>query len=194
MEKEIIKRFTSKGVFPHQMAFTLLIPFRNIFLSPKKLVKRLELENNFNVLEVGSGPGYYSVYVAKNLTNGNLVIADIQPEMLNYAKKRIDKKRIHNVEYYLCNGISFDFKDNYFDRIFLVAVVGEVENKTEYFNEFFRMLKTGGILSVSELGGDPDKLTAEEIKRLAETVGFEFYKLYGNKFNFTINFKKNVHG
>ncbi|MEJ5352401.1 MAG: methyltransferase domain-containing protein [Melioribacteraceae bacterium] len=194
MEKEIIKRFTSKGVFPHQMAFTLLIPFRNIFLSPKKLVKRLELENNFNVLEVGSGPGYYSVYVAKNLTDGNLVIADIQPEMLNYAKKRIDKKRIHNVEYYLCNGISFDFKDNYFDRIFLVAVVGEVENKSEYFNEFFRMLKKGGILSISELGGDPDKLTAEEIKRLAETAGFEFYKLYGNKFNFTINFKKNVHG
>jgi len=152
------------------------------------------LENNFNVLEVGSGPGYYSVYVAKNLTNGNLIIADIQPEMLNYAKKRIEKKNIHNVEYYLCNGISFDFKDNYFDRIFLVAVAGEVENKTEYFNEFFRMLKTDGILSISELGGDPDKLTAEEIKRLAETVGFEFYKLYGNKFNFTINFKKSDQG
>jgi len=40
MEKEIIKRFTSKGVFPHQMAFTLLIPFRNILLITKKISKK----------------------------------------------------------------------------------------------------------------------------------------------------------
>jgi hypothetical protein len=42
----IVKRFAAKGVFPYQMAFTLLIPLRNIFLSPKQLIKRLEIKDS----------------------------------------------------------------------------------------------------------------------------------------------------
>lgn len=38
----------------------LLFPLRNIFLSPKKLIQRLELKEDHYVLEVGSGPGYFS--------------------------------------------------------------------------------------------------------------------------------------
>ena len=77
-----IKEFTGKGIFPHQFAFTLLIPLRNIFLSPKQLIERLELKKNFAVLEIGPGPGYFSVKVAQYLTKGSLVLADIQEEML----------------------------------------------------------------------------------------------------------------
>ncbi len=43
----IFNRTVKKGVFPHQLAFTLLIPLRNIFLSPRKLIKRLELEEDY---------------------------------------------------------------------------------------------------------------------------------------------------
>ncbi len=38
---------------------------------------------------------------------------------------------------------------------FFFAVIGKVENKEIYFNIFYRMLKIGGILSLSELAGDP---------------------------------------
>ena len=189
-KENIVKNFTSKGVFPHQMAFTLLLPFRKIIFSPKKLIQRLELKSDMRVLEVGSGPGYFSVYVAKNLQKGILVLADIQKEMLSKARKRLVRKKIFNTEYYLCDGYSFNFTDNSFDRIFLVTVIGEVENKKLYFQEFYRILKPEGILSISELAGDPDKMKPEEIRSLAEGVGFSFYKFYGNKKNYTINFLK----
>lgn len=189
-KENIVKNFTSKGVFPHQMAFTLLLPFRKIIFSPKKLIQRLELKSDMRVLEVGSGPGYFSVYVAKNLQKGILVLADIQKEMLSKARKRLVRKKIFNTEYYLCDGESFNFTDNSFDRIFLVTVIGEVENKKLYFQEFYRILKPEGILSISELAGDPDKMKPEEIRSLAEGVGFSFYKFYGNKKNYTINFLK----
>ena len=189
-KENTVKRFTSKGVFPHQMAFTLLLPLRNIIFSPKKLIQRLELKSDMHVLEVGSGPGYFSVHVAKNLSKGILVLADIQKEMLNKARKRLVRKKIFNTEYYLCNGYNFNFNQNYFDRIFLVTVIGEVENKELYFQEFYRILKPEGILSISELAGDPDKMNPDEVRSLAEKVGFSFYKFYGNKKNYTINFKK----
>ncbi len=189
-KSNVTERFVSKGVFPYQYAFTLLIPLRNIFLSPKQLINRLELDERMNVMEVGPGPGYFSREVAKALKNGKLVLADIQSEMLAIAKKRIDKKGLNNVEYYLCDGSKFRFEDNSFDRIYMVSVLGEVENKEEYLKEFHRMLKLNGILSISELAGDPDKMTIDEVKNLTGKYGFEFYKLYGNKRNYTVNFKK----
>jgi ubiquinone/menaquinone biosynthesis C-methylase UbiE len=184
------KSITTKGVFPYQWAFTLLFPLRKIFISPKQLIDRLELEENHSVLELGPGPGFFSVPIAKRLKKGKLVLADIQQEMLNYARKRIEKRNLTNVEYYLCNGENFGFADESFDRIFMVTVLGEVENQDGYMQEFYRMLKPGGILSVSEQAGDPDKMTAEQISELAQKQNFSFYRIYGSRRNFTINLKK----
>ncbi len=140
------------------------------------------------VLEVGPGPGYFSIKVAKILKKGHLVIADIQSEMLCLAEKRIKKRGITNVESYLCNGTSFDFKDETFDRIFMVAVLGEVENKTYYMAEFHRILKSGGILSISELAGDADKMTVESLKELGINSGFSILESYDSKLSYTVNF------
>ncbi len=52
------------------------------------------------------------------------------------------------------------------------------------------MLKPEGILLVSELAGDPDKMTTDEIINLIEKHNFKCYNKYGNYKNFTINFKK----
>ena len=187
---EILKRVTSKGVFPYQWAFTLLLPVRNIFLSPKQLIKRIELKENSTVLEPGPGPGYFSIPVAKKLVSGTLYLADIQQEMLDYAKKRCEKRKLTNVEYHLCNGKTFDFEDNFFDIIYMVTVIGEVENKDEYIKEFYRILKPNGVLSITELAGDPDKMTIDELNNMIEKHNFKFHTKYGNKRNFTLNFKK----
>ena len=188
--QNIMKSFASKGVFPHQWAFTLLLPIRNIFLSPRQLIKRIELKDNYSVLELGPGPGYFSSYFAKELKRGKLYLADIQQEMLDYAKKRLDKRKLTNTEYYLCNGNTFSFNDNSFDIIYMVTVIGEVENKDKYIKEFYRILKPNGILSISELAGDPDKMTINELKSMIEIHNFKVHNIYGNKRNFTINFKK----
>lgn len=186
----IFKRVTDKGIFPYQFAFTLLIPIRNIILSPKKLIRRLDLMKDYNVMEVGSGPAYFSAEIASIIPNGKLILTDIQEEMLKLARKRLSRKGITNIEYHLCNGLDFPFEDNKFDLIYMVTVLGEVENKEQYIREFFRMLRPGGVLSISEQAGDPDKMSIEEIKEIVYGFGFKFSKFYGTKNNFTINFRK----
>lgn len=187
---DVISRFTKKGIFPHQFAFTLLIPLRNIFLSPKQLISRLELQKDSHVLEVGPGPGYFSTRIAKVIPAGKLVLADIQQEMLDKARKRISAKGFSNVDYYLCDGERFSLPDGSFDVIFMVTVIGEIENKVAYIREFCRMLKKGGLLSFSESRGDPDKMSIQELKDLVKDYGFTFDRVYGNENNFTINFLK----
>lgn len=187
---KLYNSFSGKGVFPPKYAFTLLIPFRNIFLSPKKLIKRLELKESHKVLEIGPGPGYFSTHIAKKLSRGKLVLLDIQQEMLKKAKKRIDKRKIKNVEYQLTDGKSLNFKNNYFDIVFMVTVLGEVENKSSYLAEIHRILTTNGILSISELAGDPDKLDIDDIQTLVCGHNFTVKNIYGNRKNYTINFRR----
>lgn len=190
-KSDILKRVTRKGVFPYQFAFTLLLPLRNIFLSPKKLVHRLQLRRDDHVLEVGPGPGYFSHRVAEAIPYGSLTVTDIQKEMLDFTKKRMDKKKVPNVVYHLSNGFDFPFENNQFNVIFMVTVLGEIENKEKYISEFYRVLRSNGIVSISEQAGDPDKMSVEMIINLLHNAGFEFDKIYGTKSNFTMNFRKN---
>ena len=184
------KSFSGKGVFPPRYAFTLLIPLRRIFLSPKQLIQRLDLKTGHHVLEIGPGPGYFSTHVAKKLKNGRLVLIDIQQEMLDMAKARLERRGLDNVEYQLTDGLRFDLESNVFDRVFMVTVIGEVEHKDKYLKEIYRTLKDGGILSISELAGDPDKMSIDDLKSLVCAYGFDVSRIFGNRLNFTINFKK----
>lgn len=186
----VFKGITKKWGGLNQFEFTLPIPLGNIFLSPKKLVQYLELKENHNVLEVGAGSGYFSTKVAQAIPSGRLMLADIQEEMLELAKKRLSKKRISNVEYHLCNEVDFPFEKYEFDRIYMVTALGEIENKNQYIKEFFRILSPSGIISISEQGGNPDKMSIDEIKVLFKDSGFKFYRFHGNKRNFTITFRK----
>jgi ubiquinone/menaquinone biosynthesis C-methylase UbiE len=192
MDDTPIKRLAGKGVFPPKYAFTLLFPLRNIFISPGQLIERMDLKSDSIVLEVGPGPGYFSAKIAPFLHSGKLFLTDIQQEMLDYAKKRLTRKKIHNVEYLLCNGTDMPFNDNMFDVIFMVTVLGEIENKIQYLKEFYRVLKSNGIVSISEQAGDPDKMEIEEIEELFRNSGFKTEKIFGSNRNFTINFRKDV--
>jgi ubiquinone/menaquinone biosynthesis C-methylase UbiE len=53
------------------------------------------------VLEIGPGPGYFSTHIVKSLKKGGVVLLYIQQEMLDYASKRLDKRRITNADFNL---------------------------------------------------------------------------------------------
>ncbi len=178
---KIFRRFTNKGIYPYKMAFSLLIPLRNVFLSPNELIKRLYLREDFFVLEIETGPGYFSPSIAKALPKGKLFLADIQQEMLKKAKHRLEKRKVENVSFYLCDGKNFDFEYDYFDRVFMVTFVGEVENKSDYFKEIHRILKADGLLSITELAGEPDMIKIDELEKLAGEFDFHLKQKFGSK-------------
>ena len=94
--RDILRRLTGRGTYPHQFAFLLLNPLRGLILRPRTLVTRLHLRDHFRVLELGPGPGYFSAAVARAVPRGNLVLIDIQREMLEKARRRLSRARVPN--------------------------------------------------------------------------------------------------
>jgi len=174
----------------HEHASHLLNPLRKLILSPKKLAKRLDLRKDSKVLELGPGPGYFSLEVARSIPAGVLVLVDIQQEMLDMTRKRLEKMGITNVEYIKGDAVSLPADSESFDVVFLVSVFGEVPNRGQCLRELYRVLRPKGLLSITEQPGDPDFIPMPEVQKLVEKEGFHFERSYGRGKNYTINFRK----
>jgi hypothetical protein len=73
-------RQQGKSPFPYQAAFMINNPVRRALLKPARIVDKLGLAGREHILELGPGPGFFSVEIARRLTDGRLELFDIQPE------------------------------------------------------------------------------------------------------------------
>lgn len=186
-----MKNNHAPGPMPVEKAGHLLNPLRNIILSPKKLLSRLGLKRSATVLELGPGPGYFSPAVAKSVPEGKLILVDVQQEMLDMAKERLDKKGIGKVECLKGDATSIPVESGSIDVAFLVAMLGEVPDREACLRDIHRVLVKNGLLSVTEIKlGDPDFIPKSEMVKLAESAGFHLFAQYRGFFHYTINFIK----
>lgn len=177
---------------PPERASHLLNPLRKLLLSPKKLAERLNLEPDWRVLELGPGPGFFSPEAARRIPAGTLVLMDIQQEMLDMAKKRMDQMQLTNVQYILGDAASLPFDEDYFDVVFMVAVLGEIPDQDRCLQEINRVLHPQGLLSISEQPGDPHFIAMPDLQKRVEKRGFKLDRTYGFAKNYTANFRKVV--
>jgi ubiquinone/menaquinone biosynthesis C-methylase UbiE len=176
---------------PAVEAHHLLNPIRGLALSPGSLVRCLGLKPDFTVLELGPGPGYFSPAVARALPKGKLVLVDVQQEMLDMARKRLEGKGIGNVEYRRGDAIALPAENESFDVVFLAAVLGEVPDRAACLREIHRVLRPGGLLSVTEYTlGDPHVVPFHELQSSVQAAGFQYCSRHGRLFHYTLGFRK----
>ncbi|MGN6517044.1 MAG: class I SAM-dependent methyltransferase [Rhizomicrobium sp.] len=180
--------FAGKGIYPARYAGFLLLPFRGVLLSPARLLRRMDLKPADRVLEIGCGPGYFSIAVARHLSRGRLTLFDYQDAMLDIAEKRLKARKLSNYARRQGDAKALPFADGSFDAVFLVTVLGEVGDPARALAEAARVLKPGGLLSVSELAGDPDYVRLDDLRRMAEGTGLHFTQRFGPRFAYTANF------
>ncbi len=185
-----IKGFFGRGTYPHQLSFVLGSALRRLVLSPGELAGRLHLEATSRVLEVGPGPGYFSAEVARSVPRGRLELFDLQREMLEKARRRLQAAGIHNAGFTRGDACNLPFTRSAFDVAFLVAVLGEVPDPAACLRGIHRVLRPGGLLSITEQPGDPDALPLPAVRELAERAGFEFVESFGRGKNYTANFRR----
>jgi len=170
--REIWARFQGRGAYPHQLAFLLRIPLRELVFSRRRLVALLRLESDSRVLEIGPGPGFFSAAVARAVPAGGLALLDLQREMLRKARRHVQRAGLSNVHFACGSAAHLPYRPATFDRVFLVAVLGEVPDPTECVREIARVLRPGGRLVITELPGDPDALSQADLQAMVEPFGF----------------------
>jgi ubiquinone/menaquinone biosynthesis C-methylase UbiE len=171
--REVWNRFAGRGVYPHQLAWALLLPGRGLFLSARALTRALALRPDARVLEIGPGPGYFSAEVARAVPKGRLELVDVQREMLQKARRRLQRAGVRNSGYAQADAVHLPFRRGSFDAAFLVAVLGETPDAGECMAAVARVLRPGGTLLVAELPGDPDAVSEEQVQDLAVAAGLE---------------------
>ncbi|WP_370263896.1 class I SAM-dependent methyltransferase [Limnobacter sp.] len=187
-------RAFGRGVFPHQMTWILDLPGRGLIMSPSTVANRLPVAPNAHVLEIGAGSGFYSVEVARKIPNGLLTLLDIQPEMLSKCEERLRAAGLHNFKTQLADGKALPFPDASFDAIFMVTVLGEIEQQESFLSEAWRVLKPNGIVSVSEHHPDPDFENAEDVANQLLAHGFTPLQTLGWRWAYTLNASKSKAG
>ena len=128
--------------------------FRKITQNPQKILKPY-IKEGMTVLDVGCGPGYFTVEMAKMLNGtGKVIAADLQKKMLDKIRKKITGTPLEQSIYLhkcdfdsLARGLiplsSIDF-------ILAFWMIHEVRNKKRFLDELASLLKPTGLLFIVE--------------------------------------------
>jgi SAM-dependent methyltransferase len=174
---------------PASLSWLVRNPIRRRYMRP--VLDRAGIQPGERVLELGPGPGAFTVEAAQRVgPQGRLIAVDIQPEMIAQARERVQEAGLTNVETHVADAYSLPLDDASMDRAFLVTVLPEIPNRGRALAELHRVIRPGGWLSISEEFLDPDYLFACETIRLVEAAGFSLEQHLGNFWIYTLNFRK----
>jgi ubiquinone/menaquinone biosynthesis C-methylase UbiE len=164
-------------------------PVRRYYMGP--VLDRVGIRPGEHVLELGPGPGIFTVEAARRVgPEGRLVAVDIQPEMIAQVEKRVREAGLSNVETQVSDAYHLPLDDESVDRAFLVTVLPEILDRQRALAELRRVLKPDGALSITEEFLDPDYPLAQTTIRWAKEAGFKLAERHGNWWVYTLNFRK----
>ena len=176
---------------PARLTFLFENPLVGVFVGPERLVERLDLVPGMRVLDAGCGPGRLAIPLAKAVEPGGEVIAlDAQREMLEKLEKRAAEADITNLRPLRAGLGENTLREGGFDRALLAMVLGEVRDRPSALREIYAALRPGGVLSVTEIFGDPDYRRPATVRAEVEAAGFRLVRRFGGFPAYTLNFQK----
>jgi len=167
---------------------------RKMMQPPSKIIERSGIKNGMTVMELGCGPGTYTIDAARTIgEKGKLYAVDIQQAMISRLEKSMknpENRDVNNIEPKVASAYELPFSDKSLDLVYMITVLQEIPDKQRALEEIRRVLKDNGILVVSEFLPDPDYPLRRTTKKLCEKAGFKLKESKGNLFNYTMQFIK----
>ena len=186
--QSILRRAFGRGLFPHELAFVLTSPLRRLFQPPRLVVGRLPIEPTFVVLEIGPGAGYFSIELARAVPHGRLVLIDVQHQMLEKARRRLEAAGATNTIFVHADASDLPLAVGSVDCAVLVAALGEIRDPVGCIDSLRRVIRPGGIVSITELRGDPDAVPFNDAQVLMVSRGFVSVSVFRSYTGFTACF------
>jgi ubiquinone/menaquinone biosynthesis C-methylase UbiE len=141
--------------------------------NPHKITKPY-IREGMTVLDLGCGPGFFSLDMAELVgESGRVIAADLQDGMLEKLGNKIRGTDLEKrITLHRCESNRIGVSDAV-DFVLVFYMFHEVPNQAEFLDEIRSMLKPSGRVLVVEPPLHVSKATFEEMIRKAGAAGFE---------------------
>ena len=160
----------------------MLRPERVETLDPFRVLSHCPATPRDTIADIGCGPGYFTLPLAKFLIHGKVYALDTSDEMIEACQGRLDTARMGNVEVLKCEEYEFPVEAASLDGVFIAFVVHHPEDRVRFLKAAKEMLMPGGWCYILEWhkketeSGPPQRarITPKELRQIGADAGFKY--------------------
>jgi predicted methyltransferase len=160
-------------LFPPEDLGLLEGPDRDKWQKPDQIMDALNIADGSTVADIGAGAGWFTIRLARRVgPRGTVYAQDVQRQMLEAIRRRVDKEGLENVQTRLGADSDPNLPNASLDAVLVVDVYPEVEDRVTFLRNLGAALKANGrigIVNYKPGSGGPGP-TPEEGVRVGESV------------------------
>lgn len=150
--------------------------------APSRAIEALGLPPAAVIADIGAGSGYYSFRISPKVPQGKVVAVDIQPEMLDYLRKKATELSVTNVEPHLGTIEDVKLPPSSLDAALMVDAYHEFSHPAEMLASLYRALKPGGQIFLLEFRGEDPRVPIKPLHKMTEAQARLEFEGAGFKF------------
>jgi ubiquinone/menaquinone biosynthesis C-methylase UbiE len=173
-------------LFPPESLGQLEGPDRDAWQRPDQIMDALQIGENSVVADLGAGGGWFTVRLARRVIgpNGKVYAEDIQRQMIESIRRRVQREGLRNVETVLGTAVDPKLPAGSLDAVLIVDAYHEIEQPVALLKNVAKALKPGGTIGIVNYrkdGGGPgpdmdERVDAEKVIADARAAGLELRK------------------
>ena len=140
-----------RGLFPPENLGMLEAPDRAAWQKPEQIMDALNIADRARVADIGAGSGWFTIHLAQRVGPRGVVYAqDVQPQMLEAIRRRVQREGLSNVEVRLGTGTSPNLPAAALDAVLVVDTYPEVdvEDRVTFLRNLASALKPTGRIGI----------------------------------------------
>jgi SAM-dependent methyltransferase len=150
--------------------------------APSRAIEALGLPPAAVIADIGAGSGYYSFRISPKVPQGKVVAVDIQPEMLDFLRKKSAELSITNVEPHLGAIDDLKLPPATLDAALMVDSYHEFSHPEEMLASLYHALKPGGQVFLLEFRGEDPQVPIKPLHKMTEAQARLEFEAAGFKF------------
>ena len=165
-----------------QEAEKLLNPSLDEAIDPLQIIALIPIRPYEEIGDIGCGPGYLTLPLAKHAYDGKVYAIDSRKQMLDIVRERVDSARLGNVDCVQSKRIKVPLDGGALDGSVLCDVLTAASRPKSLLKEAHRLLRPGGWMAIidwtnsatteAEDSSSGKRLSPARVTEMAADLGF----------------------
>lgn len=183
-------------LFPPEDLGQLEGPDRDAWQRPDQVMDALQIGEGSVVADLGAGGGWFTMRLSPRVgPNGRIYAEDIQPEMIEAIKRRVQREGLRNVTTVLGTAVDPRIPEPV-DAVLIVDTYHEMEQPVILLRNLARTLKPNGVIGIINFkkdGGGPGPAMNERVEPAkviadAKAAGLELKRRDDLRYQYLLTF------